>query len=99
MATRGGARSTSFKKGQSGNPRGRPKELADLKLIARSHTKEAVERLVHWMRSDDPRASVAAADKLMGRGWGRPPQAVTGAAEGNVVLNIVTGVPRAPDDP
>jgi hypothetical protein len=51
------------------------------------------------MRSDDPRASVAAADKLIDRGWGKAPLAVIGAAEGNIVLEIVTGVTRAPDDP
>ena len=33
------------------------------------------------MRSNDPRASVAAADKLLDRGWGRPSQDVKLQAE------------------
>jgi Family of unknown function (DUF5681) len=68
---RGGLRSTSFKKGQSGNPKGRPKDAVDVRTLARVHTGEAVERLVHWLRSDNPKASVAAAAILLDRGWGR----------------------------
>ena len=37
---------------------------------------ESIERLAFWMRSDDPRASVMASDKLLDRGWGRPSQDV-----------------------
>jgi hypothetical protein len=66
-----------FRKGQSGNPGGRPKELADIKELARSHTAEAVERLAHWMRSDDARASVAAATALLDRAWGKAPASMT----------------------
>ena len=38
------------------------------------HTTEAIERLVFWMKSKDPRASVAAANSLLDRGYGRPAQ-------------------------
>lgn len=84
-----------FKPGQSGNPRGRPKESADLKALARQHTKEAVERLVHWLRSDNPKASVTAAQALLDRGYGKPAQSVTGeGGEGPVQIVVKTGIDR-----
>ena len=39
----------AFKKGQSGNPGGRPKVVAEVKELARAHTGEAVETLVSIM--------------------------------------------------
>jgi hypothetical protein len=48
-----------------------PPEVRDL---APQHSKEAVERLIHWMKSDDGRISVAAANALLDRGYGRPVQ-------------------------
>jgi hypothetical protein len=65
-----------FQKGQSGNPGGRPKEDPEVKLLARQHTKEAVERLVYWMRSENPKASVTASQALLDRGFGKPAQSV-----------------------
>lgn len=49
---------------------------ADVKEEARKHTKEALDRLVHWMRSDDPQASIRAATALLDRGCGKPAQEV-----------------------
>ena len=70
-----------FVKGQSGNPKGRPKEYDDLKAMAREHTVEAIQRLAHWMRGNDPRASVAAANVLLDRGWGKAAQPVEHSGE------------------
>jgi hypothetical protein len=74
-------RGRPFVRGVSGNPRGRPKEHEDVKAAARQYTVESIERLAFWMRSDDPRASVVAADKLLDRGWGKPSQDVKLQAE------------------
>ena len=63
-------------KGRSGNPGGRPKVAADVKAEARRHTREALDRLVHWMRSDDPQASIRAATAILDRGCGKPEQNV-----------------------
>ena len=78
-----------FQKGQSGNPGGRPKVPNDVKELARAYTVEAIERLAHWMKSEDPRASVPAANALIERAWGRAAQPLTGEdGEGGIEVTI-----------
>lgn len=67
-----------FAKGRSGNPGGRPKESDDVKALARQHTVAAITRLVYWMGTDNPKASVSASVALLDRAWGKAPQALTG---------------------
>jgi hypothetical protein len=65
-----------FKKGQSGNPGGRPKVVAEVKELARAHTGEAIKTLVSIMTDpkSTPAARVSAANALLDRGYGKPPQ-------------------------
>jgi hypothetical protein len=63
-----------FAKGQSGNPGGPPKEVREVVELARQFTTIAIMRLADWAQSDDPRASIAAAQALLDRGWGKPMQ-------------------------
>ena len=61
-----------FLPGISGNPGGRPREVGDVREIARDHTEEAVETLVDLMRhakSDAARGTAAQA--LLDRGYGK----------------------------
>ena len=63
---------------------------ADVREEARKHTKEALDRLVHWMRSDDPQASIRAATALLDRGCGKPAQAVEGKLTEDCVVRWMT---------
>jgi hypothetical protein len=46
MAGGGGKRSTSFKKGDRANPKGRPKAIVSVVELARAQTQESIETLV-----------------------------------------------------
>lgn len=81
-----------FKKGQSGNPTGRPKTPEFFK----QHTKEACDKLVEWMRSDNPKASLAATTLLLAYGLGRPTENVNHS--GNITLESVIEGSRDVDE-
>jgi len=67
-----------YQKGQSGNPGGRPKVVAEVRELAQSHCRAAVERLVELMADPDGRIAVAACNALLDRGMGKPAQPLTG---------------------
>jgi len=69
-----------FEPGKSGNPGGRPKENAEVKALARSHCRTAVEKLAALMDSTDEKTSIAACNSILDRGLGKPAQVVIGDA-------------------
>ena len=71
-----------FVKGKSGNPGGRPKDTAQIKELAQKLCPEAIAKLAEWMRSDNPKASVAACTALLDRGYGKPNQSHEVSASG-----------------
>lgn len=78
MTTKRRAPSSAWKPGQSGNPGGRPKDIAEVRDLARLHTAAAIAALVKIAETGKSEsARVSAADALLDRGWGRPQQSVT----------------------
>jgi hypothetical protein len=71
-------RGKPFQKGQSGNPGGRRKENLEFREAAKQYSMESLERLVFWMRSDNPKASIVSAIAILDRAFGKPPQQVEG---------------------
>lgn len=68
-----------FKKGQSGNPGGKPKELKEIQLEARRLGPQALAALAKVCTSGKSEAArVAAAIAILDRGFGKPPAFVTG---------------------
>jgi len=61
-----------------------------IRSLARKHTDDAINRLVHWLHSDNPKASVTAAVALLDRGWGKAHQSIEISGE------VVSKVIRAP---
>ena len=78
-----------FVKGQSGNPGGRPKGVAEVQDLARQHAPEAIERLVEIMRGDNVRAAATAASLILDRGFGKPVQPVDGNGEGGPLTVVI----------
>ena len=78
-----------FVKGQSGNPGGRPKGVAEVQDMARQHAPEAIERLVEIMRGDNVRTAAAAASLILDRGFGKPTQLIDGNGEGGPLMVII----------
>ena len=78
MTTKRNAPRTAWKPGQSGNPGGRPKDIAEVRDLARQHTAVAIAALVEIAKSGKSEsARVSAAEALLDRGYGRPAQSVT----------------------
>jgi hypothetical protein len=63
-------------------------ENNEVRSLSRQRTKEAIERLTFWMRSDNARASVAAANALLDRGWGKPAEPVATSSTEPVVVAL-----------
>jgi hypothetical protein len=66
-----------FRKGQSGNPGGRPKVLAELQELARCHAPEAIAELGRLaLKAKSETARISAIRELLDRGFGRSRQSM-----------------------
>ena len=91
-----------FKKGQSGNPGGRPRVIGEIRDLARQHTEAALKALAEIVANEKcpPAARVAAATAILDRGYGRAPQSLT--VQGNVekhIIALLKGLDAPSDSP
>ena len=67
-------RERMFKKGQSGNPSGRPKGDPQVKAVFKAHTLEAAQTIIKLMRSRNDKVALQAAQEVLNRVEGKPVQ-------------------------
>jgi hypothetical protein len=89
-----------FQKGQDArrNAGGRPKEVAEVKALARKHTVTAINTLVAIAESDNATdaARVSACVALLDRGWGKPDK--THHHDGDIRQHIISDRPLTLDE-
>ena len=107
---KGGLRSTSWNKGESGNIAGRPKRpeaieakkiVADVKAAAREHTQDALDTLKAVMSDAKapPAARVSAATAMLDRGWGRAKETVDANVGVTLEALLLARISRRKDQP
>jgi hypothetical protein len=97
-ATAGSARAMPkglkpFKPGQSGNPSGRSKEIAEVEALARSKSAQAITELMRIAKGRGL-AAVRAAETVLAYGLGRPQHQVSITAKGAPLDGRFAGAAR-----
>lgn len=72
---RGRGQGRPWKKGQSGNPKGRPPISPDVRAAYRHASISAVEKLSELMNSTNEAVALQAAIEILNRAYGRPREA------------------------
>lgn len=76
---------TRFKKGQSGNPKGRPAEYAQFREECRKHSPAAMARLLSELEVDGS-TGIDAAKTILAYAYGKPTQVVEANVNATLTL-------------
>lgn len=96
---------TQFKKGRSGNPKGRPPKLPALDaLLAEVLGEEkdgltAAGAILRAIRLKATRGDVRAAEVLLDRAWGKPKQSIDHTSDGKALPSRIEWVVVDPQTP
>ena len=82
----------AWKKGQSGNPSGRPKTDPELEALLKTYCADAISTLykIATNPKSQDRARVMAANSILDRGLGKPIQRIAGKDGAPVVVHVLT---------
>lgn len=83
-----------FKKGESGNPNGRPKKLPELdKLLADVLGGEEgmteAEAILKAMRAKAKKGDVRAAELILNRAYGKPKETIDQTNKGEITVKVI----------
>ena len=78
-----------WKKGESGNPGGRPKQKKIVVEAARAAGDRCVEILRELAEHEDPRVRLEAIKQLLDRGFGKPRQRIDTEMRGPFVVKFI----------
>ena len=83
-----------FRKGQSGNPGGRPKVLGEVQELARQYAPKAIVELARLaLKAKNETARIAAIRELLDRGYGRPRQVMeVSVPAGDVIQQLLDDI-------
>jgi hypothetical protein len=79
-------------KGVSGNPGGRPKLELSIRELAQQHSMEALETLVHVMRTGRRGEQIVAANAILDRAYGRPSQSIEMSSDRTTLVDLLVSL-------
>jgi len=85
-----------FVKDVSGNPGGRPKLELSVREVAQQYSIEALETLVHVMRTGKPGDRITAANAVLDRAYGRPTQSVEMSSSRETLVDLLVSLNNNP---
>ena len=80
----------AFKKGQSGNPSGRPKRDPELMKILKAAVPDVGRKLVDLAQSEDPKVALQACKEILDRTQGKPETTNKVALSGEIAVTPAT---------